>query len=166
MGEAMKKNPERIYDFLKYFSVDDVKEAYIFRMYEEKNREFLRRKWLTDNGYVQIEAQQGELLTSDGREIFWAAGEPFALTVKENEARREAAFVAAGKVRTKESGAKTTNLSESLSNVLCQCGGSLNKKEVGGGCFLGKAGYRFEYSCDSCAMKFVSTMEIDNECNV
>lgn len=151
----MKTETERLVELMDMISFDRVREAFISRSKTENNRVDKSRLWMSEHGYEEVVADDGRLLTDDGREIVFAHKKKWALVPEEWEKRRSLAL---DEARYEKENAETKSVAgtESLSILTCpRCGDSFQKTHVCPSCAAGRAGYFFRYNCP-CGVEFVS----------
>jgi len=102
---------------------------------------------LSENGFEEVPANVGDILTQDGREIVSVDGKQYALRPEIHTKRLIEAFESAKNARN-ETETKSVVGTESLSTMTCpKCGDSLQHTSVCPKCAAGKLGYRHRYTC-------------------
>lgn len=160
MDQAVTDRAKIIYDFLARFQFYDVKEGYMLRYLEEKQRWDERDAWLIAHGYEEVFDAGDKLLYHDGREVVRSNRRTFVLNAEEWTRRRELSLQLASNLNTATSADSRSSTVETLAESVCKCGGSINIASVCKACELGKLGYKFRYTCDSCDLDIVSKKEI------
>ena len=160
MDQVVTDNARVVYDFLVRFQFYDVKEGYMLRYLEEKQRWEDRDNWLVEHGYEEVFDAGEKMLYSDGREVVRSNRRTFVLNADEWKRRRELSFQLASNKSIDIPVEDKRGTVEALAESVCQCGGSINIASVCKACELGKLGYRFRYTCDSCDLDIVSKKEI------
>lgn len=121
---------------------------------------------LIDYGFESVTANDGDLMTSDGREIVWSDGAAWALIPTAHYERRQVAIehaITREVVRRKSQ----QEVCETIAATTCPqmiggkpCGGALNKNGVCPACITGKMGYKYRYTCESCGCDIVTREEL------
>lgn len=143
----MHTNSERLLEIMLNVPMDDARSAFITRSRVESGRIKDKRAWLLKNGFEPVVAAKGDLLTADGRVVFWVRGKAFALT-KDRHEERLAVSLAASRPTKPEPETKSVAGTEALSSMVCpKCGDSLQHTTVCPKCAAGKLGYRHRYTC-------------------
>lgn len=146
----------------------DVRDGFIARARLESGRIADAREWMVRRGFEIIEAEPGQVITPDGREIIHAHGKTWALRPAIHAARLAEAFE---KERHREPPTNTSQddhaTGESMAAVICPqmvegkpCGGALNRRGVCPSCVTGKMGYKYRYTCESCGCDIVTKEEL------
>ena len=149
----MINSDERLLARLNQTPFEIVRSVFIQRTRMEKGRIDEARAWLRGRGYEEIEADDGQLLTDDGREILRAQGKTWALSPQAHLERKREAQEMARKLA--EAAAmqkpKTEKPGESLTSVLCpSCHAVMAKAPVCPNCSKGKAGFKILCACTDC----------------
>ena len=122
------------------------------------------REWLAGRGWMELDAvpdiamaaPDGKTYLPDGREIMSAQGKIWVLSPEEH-ARRIAAAVQNGHERIPDETERPKPPAEAMAVTTCPqiidgkvCGGSLQQSGICPRCELGRAGYVYRYTCESC----------------
>lgn len=159
-----------ISDLYMCFAMADfrlVRQAYIERCRAESRASYNACRWLTDHNYEDITDSIDEMdlidagdarYLPDGREVFGAHGREWVINkdIWAQHLAREFGADPQEQPRTRDySGAGPAP--ESLSLCSCPqivegkvCGGSLQQSGICPRCELGKQGYIYRYTCESC----------------
>lgn len=135
-----------------------VDAAYAVRRQIEHGRS--RQTELADAGYELLDDVSGEV-TEDGREIVFVDGAAYALRPEVHIVQLEAEFELERRRRPSlvigEATPSEHDAREALAATTCPqitggkvCGGSLQQSGICPRCDLGKQGYIYRYTCESC----------------
>lgn len=143
----MIKQVERLQALMFSLPFGVVRQAFELRSNRESGRIDEEKQWLSENGFEEVPANVGDILTQDGREIVSVAGKQYALRPEIHTKRLLEAFEAAKNARN-EAETKSVVGTESMSVMICpKCGDALQHARVCPSCASGKLGYRHRYTC-------------------
>ena len=129
-------------------SWEALRSGYIARARVQAGRAKDCEDWLGKQGFEQVDAEPGSVLTKDGREVLWAGQAAYALRPDVHNERLSAAFKDEKKQNERPAATKSVAGTESLSVMVCpKCGDAMQHTKVCPACAAGKLGYRHRYTC-------------------
>lgn len=114
-----------------------------------KSRHAALDSLIADGTVERVTAEDGTVVTPDGRPVFWFGHDPWAPTMEAHTQRLQALFKRK-KAQPSDKNGETKSVvgTESLSAMVCpKCGDALQHTAVCPKCAAGKLGYRHRYSC-------------------
>lgn len=143
---------EKIFAYQEFSAV---RAAFIAAAKRESGRIQDDADWLRGRGYERIDAQPGQLLTTDGREVLRLRGDAWALRPETHAKRLAEAMERArqrdGVMATQQPAQPATPPTICPSLIDGQlCGGTLVQMPVCPRCALGKQGIAATLTCDVC----------------
>ena len=148
---------DKLYFLMLRTSFEHVRTAFVQRSRVEHDRVLNEQIWMEDSGYEALEISDGQLLTSDGREVIRAHGRAWALKPEihaqrlaeamEQARKRDAAMAEpqSQPAQPRQPPAACTSLIDGQ-----LCGGNLVLAAVCPRCALGKSGVAATLTCDVC----------------
>ena len=145
---------EKILALMSSSAFAAARAAYVQRARAESRRIESLRKYMTERGYEVVKSTP---ITDDGRHVFVALGQAWALRPEIHtkrlaeameQARKRDAELAAQKGQTANTTTQATTCAALIDGQLC--GGALIRAAVCPRCALGKAGVTATLTCDVC----------------
>lgn len=131
-------------------SMDAIRRYLVFNT---KGREKMWNALKREARIEPVSVEDGARVTSDGREVFWWAGQSYAQTAEAHEKARLQSIESAKRLRT----ANVPSNRHAEERTSCQavidgqlCGGDLQRKGVCPKCTLGRQGITELETCDVC----------------
>lgn len=149
---------EDVFNFLNGLDFETVRTAFVMRSNAENDRKQYTRNFLSENGYAEVNCETR--FTEYGAPVYEIHGKKYARSEEAHTKAYEEAMSTA-RSRTEKRDTSTTAV-ESMASFTCpNCGGAVQKTSVCSQCDLGKSGYKYRYTCESCEFEVASKQSLD-----